>query len=143
MIIITDTNIVFSALLNPKSNIGRLILNNDFDIHFISVEYLKHEIELHWKKLLEISKLSEENLSNSKDKIYQRIEFFNEDFISTDCYNQAKIITQDIDFNDVLFVALSLSVGGILWTGDKKLYTGLEKKGFKKIINTNELLKLI
>ena len=52
MIIIVDTNVVFSALLNSKSNIGRLILNNYFDVHFISVEFLKHEIDLHWKNYL-------------------------------------------------------------------------------------------
>jgi hypothetical protein len=29
---------------------------------------------------------------------------------------------------------------GILWTGDKGLYTGLRNKGFEKIISTQELL---
>jgi hypothetical protein len=29
-----------------------------------------------------------------------------------------------------------------LWTGDKVLYNGLKKIGFKKILNTTELLAL-
>jgi predicted nucleic acid-binding protein len=44
---------------------------------------------------------------------------------------------------DVLFVALTISIDGSLWTGDKKLYNGLKSKGFKKVINTNELEKIL
>lgn len=143
MIIIVDTNIVFSALLNPQSNIGKILLNDDFENYFVSVSFLKIEIESHWKKLIEISKLSEKSISISKEKIYERIKFFNEDYISTNCYDEAKKITQEVDFNDVLFVALSLSLNGILWTGGKKLLKGLEKNGFKNIISTFELQKLI
>ena len=37
---------------------------------------------------------------------------------------------KDIDPKDMLFVALTLEVEGLLWTGDAKLRTGLKNKGF-------------
>ena len=41
---------------------------------------------------------------------------------------------------DLDFVALTYYLKGFLWTGDKILYNGLKKKGFKKVVNTQELL---
>jgi len=37
---------------------------------------------------------------------------------------------KDIDPKDVLFVALTIEMDGLLWTGDTKLRSNLEVKGF-------------
>jgi len=37
MIVVVDTNIIFSALLNTKSNIGDLLLNSDDNFVFTVV----------------------------------------------------------------------------------------------------------
>jgi predicted nucleic acid-binding protein len=44
-----------------------------------------------------------------------------------------------IDMDDVVFIALANFVDGLLWTGDKQLINGLNKKGFLKTISTDEL----
>ena len=54
---------------------------------------------------------------------------------------EAYQLTFDIDEKDTPFIATTISLNSILWTGDKKLITGLRKKGFNDIINTRELLK--
>ena len=51
MIIIVDTNIAFSAILNTKSVIGDLILNSGNEFQFLSCYYLVEEIDKHWNKL--------------------------------------------------------------------------------------------
>ncbi len=51
-------------------------------------------------------------------------------------------ITQNIDIDDIDFVALTKFLRATLWTGDKKLYDGLIKANFKKLINTSALLSL-
>ena len=40
MKVVVDTNIVFSAILNPQSNIGQILLNKDNKLQFYSVNYL-------------------------------------------------------------------------------------------------------
>lgn len=44
---------------------------------------------------------------------------------------------------DVPFIALTNHLKAKLWTGDKELIKGLQKKKFKNIITTAELLKLL
>ena len=51
-------------------------------------------------------------------------------------------LTKDIDENDTMFVALSIKLDTKLWTGDKKLITGLKEKSFSQIIETKEMLEL-
>jgi predicted nucleic acid-binding protein len=52
MIIIIDSNIVFSAILNSQSKIGQLIINSSNIFRFYTVSLLKDEIERHKDKLL-------------------------------------------------------------------------------------------
>jgi predicted nucleic acid-binding protein len=63
---VIDTNIVFSAVLNPDSPIGQIILNGSKYFQFSSINQLKDEIDKHEDKILNISGL------NKKDyhKIY-------------------------------------------------------------------------
>ena len=49
----------------------------------------------------------------------------------------------DIDLEDIPFVALTIPVKAKPWMGDKALIKGLQKKKFKNIISTQQLLKLL
>ncbi len=53
---------------------------------------------------------------------------------------ESEKIIENIDVNDVDFVALTKFLKATLWTGDKILYNGLKAIAFKKIMKTNELL---
>jgi len=66
----------------------------------------------------------------------RHIEFFDENSISTSALKVAWELVKDIDPKDMLFVALTIEVDGLLWTGDKKLRTGLKSKGFDSLYNT-------
>jgi len=85
MRIIVDTNIVFSALLNSNSRIGRLLLD------------------------------------------------------SRDVIAEAKEWVKDVDFDDFAFVAVANHLDAWLWTGDKELITGLQLKGYHRIVSTADL----
>jgi predicted nucleic acid-binding protein len=54
---------------------------------------------------------------------------------------KAATLTRDIDFDDVWFVALSLEYNLTLLTRDEKLFKGLRKKGFEKIMLFDQFLK--
>lgn len=138
---IIDTNIVFSALLNPHSPIGQIILNGSKYFTFLSVQLLRQEIDRHEKKILKISGLSQQEFIKIFDLISSKIRFVNHCLISAKNFEKALKLTKDIDTDDLLFVGLSLQLKGKLWTGDKKLISGLVSKGFKQIITTETLFQ--
>ncbi|OHD13526.1 MAG: hypothetical protein A2Y41_06520 [Spirochaetes bacterium GWB1_36_13] len=71
----------------------------------------------------------------------KNLRIINEKEIPVEIYNTAFNLCQDIDENDTLFIACSMFLNAKLWTSDKKLITGLNQKGFFKLITTDELIK--
>ena len=140
MKVVVDTNIIFSAILNTEGTIADLLLSdNPFD--FYTPSYIWKELSKHEDKLLKILRLdSSEQLQELKFMTTQNIRFISEFQVKVEDWEKAHKLTIDIDFDDIAFIALTLHLNGILWTGDKKLRTGLARKGFDALINTQELL---
>ena len=143
MRIIVDTNIVFSALLNSNSRIGRLLLNSRNYFEFYSCKYLQKEIQRHFNKILSYSHLPEEDLSELINLIESRIFFLDEKLLPDKVIFKAKELVEDIDFDDFAFVAVANYLNALLWTGDKALIEGLLKKDYKNVITTLELSKFL
>ena len=142
MKIIVDTNIIFSTLLNSNSTIGDLLFNSDKHFEFYSCSYMRYEIQKHWERLKKISKLSDEQLQVSYAQVLSKLKFVNEEIIPVETWLASEEITKGIDIDDTDFVAMTKFLKATLWTGDKVLYNGLKKIGFKKILNTTELTAL-
>jgi predicted nucleic acid-binding protein len=102
---------------------------------------MRLEIEKHWDKLKKISKLTDKELQESLFRLFTKIHFINEEQILEKIWVKAETLAEDIDIDDTDFIALTYYLKGVLWTGDKDLYSGLKKKGFKKVISTQELLR--
>ena len=143
MKIIVDTNIVFSAILNSNSRIGKILLNSKEHFQFFTCNYLRTEIQRHRNKLLKLTKLTEDQLSELEDLITQHITFIDERLIPQDLLIKTEIQLKAIDPDDKVFVALAKHLEGKLWTGDLQLYNGLKAKRFKNIILTSELSLLL
>ena len=143
MKIIVDTNIVFSAILNSNSRIGKILLNSKEHFQFFTCNYLRIEIQRHINKLLKITKLTEDQLSELEELETQHITFIDERLIPQDLLIKTEIQLKAIDPDDTVFVALTKHLEGKLWTGDLQLYNGLKAKRFKDIILTSELSLLL
>jgi predicted nucleic acid-binding protein len=143
MKIIVDTNIVFSAILNSNSRIGKILLNSKEHFQFFSCNYLRIEIQRHRNKLFKITKLTEDQLSELEELVTQHITFIDERLIPKDILIKTEIQLKAIDPDDTVFVALTKHLEGKLWTGDLQLYNGLKAKRFKDIILTSELSLLL
>ena len=141
MKIVVDTNVVFSAILNSQSWIGQILLHSDKSIKFFSPRFLQVEIQNHFQKIKKITKRSESEIYELTEILYTKIHFISEEFIPKESLLIADELTKDVDFDEVLFVALSLHLNCKLWSGDKVLVNALMKKGFKKFINTQELIE--
>jgi predicted nucleic acid-binding protein len=143
MKIIVDTNIVFSAILNSNSRIGKILLNSKEHFQFFTCNYLRTEIQRHKNKLLKLTKLSNDQLSELEELITQHITFIDERLIPQDLLIKTETQLKAIDQADTVFVALTKHLEGKLWTGDLQLYNGLKAKRFKDIILTSELSLLL
>ncbi len=60
-----------------------------------------------------------------------------EELISRAVRLKAVELCDGIDIDDTPHVALTLHLDGFLWTGDKKLKTGLRGRGFDRFLNLN------
>lgn len=143
MRIIVDTNIVFSAILNSSSRIGKILLCSKGNFQFYSCNYLKTEILRHRIKLLKLTKLSQDELTELEGLVTQNITFIDERLLPGKLLLKVENLLKAIDPNDTPFVALARHLEGKLWTGDMQLYNGLKAKRFKNIITTAELNTLL
>lgn len=103
---------------------------------------MKFEIEKHWDKLKRISKFSDKELKESCGLIFKKITFINEELVPLKTWLFSEKLVKDIDEDDMDFIALSIHIKGYLWTGDKVLYHGLKSKNFKRILLTDDLIKI-
>lgn len=139
MKIVVDTNIVFSAILNSQSLTGQILLYSDKTIRFYSPRFLQTEIQNHITKIKKHTSLTDSEIYELINIIYNNINFISEELIPKETLSIADDLTNDVDFDDVMFVALAMHLKCRLWTGDKLLMKSLQQKGFKRFITTTEL----
>jgi len=139
MKVVVDTNIVFSAILNSQSWIGQAILHSDKSTRFYSPKFLQFEIQKHFDKIKNLTRLPDTEIYELIDALYTKIHFISEELIPKNTLLLADKLTNDIDFDDVMFVALTIHLNCKLWTGDKVLMNALRQKGFKKFV-TNQFI---
>ena len=118
MRIIVDTNIVFSAILNSNSHIGKILLNSKNHFQFFTCNYLRIEIQKHHNKLLKATGLTENQLAELEQLVTDNITFIDERLIPQNVLLETEIQLKNIDINDTVFVALAKHFEGKLWTGD-------------------------
>jgi predicted nucleic acid-binding protein len=137
--LVVDTNIVFSAIISDKGKITELLLHKPVNIQFFAPSFLLLELHTHKEKLLSLTSYTETDLEQIISFVTKNISFVSTDIITAENWDIAYLLTKDIDEKDVPFVALSIQIDGLLWTGDKKLINGLNYKNHHNIITTDKL----
>jgi predicted nucleic acid-binding protein len=135
--IVVDTNIIFSGLLSPNGKISDLLLNSSNKFDFYAPTYVLYELENHKKKLLSISGFSKSELEYLKRNLFKKIDLIDLETIPKSTWIKAMKLIAQIDEFDAPFIALALELEAPLWTGDKKLINGLNKKGIDWILSTD------
>ncbi|WP_456474548.1 PIN domain-containing protein [Candidatus Pyrohabitans sp.] len=129
--IILDTNILFSSLLPASREIRDVILLSE-NFEFYSCNYAIVEMFKHKSKIVESAKIDEYKILEILHKILKAITFIREDSVSEFSLKRAYELCHDVDEKDIPFIALTIELDGLLWTGDRKLKTKLVEKGFDK-----------
>ncbi|RYX85814.1 hypothetical protein EON73_02770 [bacterium] len=140
--LIVDANIVFSAILNTNSKIGDLLINSKKHFEFIAPDFLRLEIKRHHAKILKVSKLTIEQVLEAEFQTYKDINFISEEQIPKSIWITSEILVADIDPKDIAYVAFAEYFGCKIWSGDKALISGLEKKNFNQFYTTDQLYQL-
>lgn len=139
---IVDANIVFSAILNTNGKIGDILINGGMRFDFISPEFLRYEIKKHYGKLMKISGLTIEEIQEAEFQIYKSILFISEEQITQSTWLKSEKLVEDIDPNDIQYIAYSKHFNCKIWSGDKALIIGLAKKKFTKFVTTDDLFTI-
>lgn len=141
MILITDSNILFSALIKPTGIVAS-ILKKEKKFQFVAPNYLKEEIRIHWDKIKNGTDLSVKELQKEWKFYQEHIHFFDEYEISDEDFYKAYEVVKDIDEKDVIFVASHFHTKLKVWSSDETLVKAVREKGYTKIfITTSELKK--
>ena len=136
---VVDTNIVFSAIWNTNGRIANLLIRKT-KLNFYSPAFLLIELSNHQDKLSKKLSLEPDRFLELKHLVTRQIRFIEEERISSQNWTKAQKLTEEIDLDDMAFVALALELNCPLWTGDKKLSNSLQEI---KTFQTHELYDLI
>lgn len=140
MIVITDSNIIFSALITPNGTVAQ-ILRAKSKLQFYAPSYLFEEVNRHLTKIEELSPLNRMQLKAEIRAFKEAITIIETKDIPKKYYLEAYDMVIDIDFDDLFFVALNRYKHYKIWTLDTELRKGLEKKGYYICITTTEIKK--
>lgn len=128
MIVVVDTNILFSALLKTPNKFAETIFLSDDSFHVPKQVF--SELFRHQNKIIKASHLDEDAVFDMLLLLSKRIHIEDENKISDVSLIKAYTLCKDIDIQDMMIVALALEMQASLWTGDKILIKGLKAKGF-------------
>ncbi len=131
MKVIIDTNIFFSALLREDNKFRNILLLNSED-SFYTCHLLMAELFKYKEKIIKFSRMDEAEVFEVFYELLKKVDLFNETYISKESLLQAYELCKDIDLKDLPFIALTIELDGLLWTGDTKLKKVLIKKGFNR-----------
>jgi len=130
MIVIADSNLIISSLYSPTGTIAT-ILKTEKNVQFTAPDFIFTEIENHFTEIVDVTDKSKRELNFELKKIVAKIKFVPVSEIPMLHIKKAISIVEDIDIDDTFFVALHLYKKHKIWTGDKVLIKGLEKKDTK------------
>lgn len=131
MIVVVDTNIVFSALLTSGNRIAHHLLTKQ--ISFVTPSFFFYEIFNHKERIIERSRLNAQEFEEYFLLLFNKIEIINIEKVTTRSYYLAHNALKDIDEMDIPFLALAIELKAQIWTGDKS---------FGNAISENKIVKL-
>jgi len=137
MILVADTNIIFSILLKNNSKEWDIIRRDDIEI-FIP-KFLVTELFKHKERIIGLSGLNESEILESFYLVLKYCTFFDEEDIPDSIRKEAAAIVKDIDPKDMVFVASAMTLNAKLWSGDRKLVKALKDKNINLIVQTKDI----
>lgn len=136
MIIVVDSNVLFSALV--KDSLTRKLIY-ELNVDLIFPEIVFEELRKYKEELVRKSKLSEEEFDKTFRLILKYIRIIPTEQIKH-CRDEAWELIKNHSPEDVMFLACVLAFeGSILWSDDKKL----KRQSRVGVFNTAEIMDIV
>ena len=139
MIVISDSNIIFSCFYAPNGVIATILKENKKKLQFIAPSFLLEEVQEHLPQIIERNKLTKKKALSLLKEFTKNITFYNLENIKKKNRDKAAQIAKNIDPDDYLFIALHFEKGHKIWTCDNVLSKGLKEIGYDICISTQDL----
>lgn len=140
---VVDTNIIFSILIKPKGKVYEMFRTLSYSHSLFISEVTLLELKEHQNRIIRLSALSLPDFELLKGELLSHCSIVVSRFISDEILLETYQVVEKYDKNDMAFVATTIHLNALLWSGDKKLFTGLRRDGFMQIISTNELIAML
>jgi predicted nucleic acid-binding protein len=93
------------------------------------------EIFKHKERIVEASRLDEDELLECLNALLGRVTFVEEGLIPIGTWMEGRRLCAGLDLKDAPFVTMALHIDGLLWTADTELEGGLRARGFDRFYN--------
>ena len=139
MIVISDSNIIFSCFYTPNGVIASILKNKKNKLQFIAPSFLLEEVKEHLPEIMKDNLLTKRKATDILTECTQNITFYELKDINKQNREKASKIAKNIDPDDYLFIALHFEKGHKIWTCDNILSKRLKEMGYDICISTQEL----
>ncbi len=127
MIVIVDSNIIFSALLSKNNHYAQKIFKAEHT--YTTVNFLISEIFDHKEKIIKFSKLNGGEFKEHFELLFAHLRLIPDTDISFHNYYSAYQIVSKADVKNIAFVALAMELRAQLWTNDKPIRQAILEYG--------------
>lgn len=127
-VIVVDTNIIVSLLISNNQKTRQVFSKHD--LSFVAPKFIIVELFKHAPRIQNASNLAESEVLEVLSTFTNYLKFYNEDSITVGSWIEAYRLCRGIDLKDSPYIALTLELGGELWTTDESLKIGLRGRGF-------------
>lgn len=134
---VIDANILFSAVIRQKELYERL--TDQFILY--TPDFALSELQQYRHIILQKTKSNSERLRDFTILFFRQLIVLPDYVISDEALNTARLLCEDIDLKDSVYVALSVELNLVLLTRDKPLHDGLKQKGYSKVQLFDEFVR--
>ena len=135
--IIVDANIAFRCLVARRGDLRSFWLQRNATAQFYAPRYLFVELFKHKQRLIDASKLSEDDVLAALYTLSSQVRFYNESLIPLGVWVEAARLCGPVDEKDTPYVALTIHLDGRMWSKDEELKQGLRRQGFDRFLEDN------
>jgi predicted nucleic acid-binding protein len=131
--LVVDTNVLISALIADSAT--RTLLAT-VDVPLLAPERLRDEVEKHTDLIQEKSGLSEDEVEQSVENLFEHIETVPRSEVEP-FLQEARREIGETDEDDVVFLATALAEDANVWSDD----TDFQKQGLVPVYTTSDILE--
>lgn len=143
MNLVVDANILFSAILSRDGLVAETFREAPAAFTLIAPAYITDELIRLRPKMAKSSRLTLVEVEVLQHWALAQVKLISEEVILHRHWAKAAELAAMVDPDDIPYIALALMNKCQIWTGDTKLRDGLAAKGFKKVLYTAEVRRLI